>query len=190
MAAEYLAAMGAKIRERREELGMTQDEVAREMPGKVTGNRVSLWERGRHRPHDDSLEALARVLRVPVSYFMASAPDKGATPSPFGDGSAPALTRLEEALAAARREIAEARREGADTAVGFQALIDQQSDLLRRQSAILERIEGLVGTLPSDDPYANSLVESLRDDAPRDDRSPSAAEGSGRARRSRRPAAG
>src|SRR5690349_5848796 len=93
MAAEFLVAMGAKIRQRREELELTQEDVAREMRGRVTGSRVSLWERGKHRPHDDSLEELARVLRVPVSYFMAPEPDKTTTPMPFGADVPPAWAR-------------------------------------------------------------------------------------------------
>jgi transcriptional regulator with XRE-family HTH domain len=84
MAAEYLERMGARIRDRREELGLTQDDVARRMPGKITHNRISLWERGKNRPRDDALESLAGVLGVPVSYFMMSEPDKTKTPDLAG----------------------------------------------------------------------------------------------------------
>lgn len=102
MAAEYLERMGARIKARREELGLTQDEVAGKMPGKVNGQRISLWERGKNRPRDDALEALAGVLDVDVSYFMASEPTNGDTPDlmeiarPFGlEGS---TNRLEAKL--------------------------------------------------------------------------------------------
>lgn len=80
MAAEYVARIGERIRTRREELGLTQEEVARRLPGKVTGQRVSLWERGEHQPRADSLEAVAKALDVPVTYFLAAAPDKTETP--------------------------------------------------------------------------------------------------------------
>jgi transcriptional regulator with XRE-family HTH domain len=86
MAAEYLARMGERIRERREALGLSQEDVARAMPGKITGQRISLWERGLHRPRDDSLEALARALEVDVSYFMTPEPAKEETPDLLGVG--------------------------------------------------------------------------------------------------------
>jgi transcriptional regulator with XRE-family HTH domain len=84
MAAEYVARIGERIRTRREELGLTQEEVARRLPGKVTGQRVSLWERGEHQPRADSLEALAKALDVSVSYFLAAQPDKTQTPDLVG----------------------------------------------------------------------------------------------------------
>ena len=59
MAAEYLERMGARIRSRREELGMSRSEVARQMPGKTNEQAVYRWENGKNRPHDDTLEALA-----------------------------------------------------------------------------------------------------------------------------------
>ena len=93
MAAEFLATMGEKIRTRRIEKGLTQEDVARQMPGRVTGARVSLWERGKHRPHDDSLEALAQVLDVPVSYFMAPAPARRATTTTRGSWWGPGSRR-------------------------------------------------------------------------------------------------
>lgn len=97
MAAEYLERMGERIRQRREEFGLTQEELARQMPGQVTGARISLWERGKNRPRDDSLESLAKVLKVDVAYFMADEPDKSRTPDLFaiedGDKSMDAVIR-------------------------------------------------------------------------------------------------
>ena len=135
MAAEYLARMGERIRLKREERGLTQDDLAREMPGKVTGQRISLWERGMNRPRDDSLEALARILGVSVSYFMAPEPDKSETPDlslvkPDDDDR---LGRIEKRL------------EQLDISV------DHQNANLDRQSAILARIEAMIAVLPSPD---------------------------------------
>ena len=74
MAAEYLERMGARIRDRREELGLSRSEVARQMPGKTTENQIYRWEKGLHRPNDDALEALASVLGVTIAHFLADAP--------------------------------------------------------------------------------------------------------------------
>lgn len=77
MAAEYLERMGARMRERRESLDLSRDEVAKRMPGKTNGNAIYRWERGEHRPHPDTMEALAEVLEVEVSYFLAPEPQPG-----------------------------------------------------------------------------------------------------------------
>lgn len=79
MAAEYLERMGARIRARREELHLTQEDVARRFPGRTTGNQISRWERGANRPGDQQLEALAKVLDVPVAYFFAPPPTSNGT---------------------------------------------------------------------------------------------------------------
>jgi transcriptional regulator with XRE-family HTH domain len=82
MAAEHVRALGERIRLRREELGMTQDEVARQMKGTVDGQRISKWERGENRPRDESLEDLARVLQTTALALLAPTTD-APTPSPF-----------------------------------------------------------------------------------------------------------
>lgn len=74
MAAQYVANIGRRIRERRDELHLSQEDVARELPGKVSGNQVSRWERGLHRPNDAALEALAKALEVEVAYFLSDGP--------------------------------------------------------------------------------------------------------------------
>lgn len=81
MAAEHVERIGRRIRERREEIGLSQGDVARELPGKVDGNQVSRWERGLHRPQDETLEQLGRVLRVDPAYFMSDGPSRSASAS-------------------------------------------------------------------------------------------------------------
>lgn len=83
VAAEYLERLGERIRERREELRLTREEVARAMPGKTSGNQVYRWEKGLHQPGPENLQALAGVLRVEVSYFLVAAPAAG-TPDLMG----------------------------------------------------------------------------------------------------------
>lgn len=97
MAAEFVASMGARIRERREELGMTQHQLARALPGDVLHTQVSKWERGINRPRDDTLDAIAKALKVDVSYFMTSPPDKSETPNLLGAGASQ-LDRMEAKL--------------------------------------------------------------------------------------------
>ncbi|CAA9323818.1 MAG: hypothetical protein AVDCRST_MAG68-2119 [uncultured Gemmatimonadetes bacterium] len=77
MASQHAARIGARIRERREELHLTQSQLARQMPGSIDVNQVSRWERGVHKPHDDTLAELARILEVDISYFYGDEPAPG-----------------------------------------------------------------------------------------------------------------
>jgi transcriptional regulator with XRE-family HTH domain len=74
MAAEYLERQGRRIRERRDELGLSRDEVARRMGGKENGNSIYRWEKGRHEPSPDARERLATALGVDVAYFFSDDP--------------------------------------------------------------------------------------------------------------------
>src|SRR5438128_2135398 len=55
MAVEWVIQMGARIRERREALHLTQRELAALLPGNVGDQQVSKWERGVHKPGDATL---------------------------------------------------------------------------------------------------------------------------------------
>ncbi len=99
MAAEYVQRIGQRIKERRDEKHMTQLELARALPGTVGSDQVSRWERGLHKPSDETLEQIAEILDVPVVYFMTADPDKTETP----DLSRPAT--VEGALADILRDI-------------------------------------------------------------------------------------
>lgn len=130
MAAEHVKLLGERIRLRREHLKMTQEEVARAMPGKVSGARISLWERGENKPRDDSLEHLAVVLGTTVAELSLPTPEKSSTPEIFGD-HADRLARIE-------RKISEQLAEHAQK---VESLVTQQNDLLARQSKILMDLE-------------------------------------------------
>jgi transcriptional regulator with XRE-family HTH domain len=100
MAAQYVANIGRRIRERREELGLSQEDVARELPGKVSGNQVSRWERGLHRPNDPALEALGQALNVEVAYFLGDGPSTSADTAEDDSPPRPEqLDRIEAMLA-------------------------------------------------------------------------------------------
>jgi transcriptional regulator with XRE-family HTH domain len=77
VAAEYVVRMGRRIAQAREEAGMSQNDLARKLPGKVGAQMVSKWERGLHEPRSDTLEAIAGVLKRPVAYFMTDEPEPG-----------------------------------------------------------------------------------------------------------------
>jgi transcriptional regulator with XRE-family HTH domain len=105
---------------------MSQNDLARELPGKVGAQMVSKWERGLHEPRSDTLEAIARVLNRSIAYFMADEPQEG-TPNLLevlnGDGDRldEAISQLkllverqvlvERAVEGLAREIAELRRQ-------------------------------------------------------------------------------
>lgn len=58
-----------KIRIRRIALQLTIEELARRLDLK-SPSAVSLWEQGKRTPSTYSIGKLARVLDVPVSFFM------------------------------------------------------------------------------------------------------------------------
>jgi transcriptional regulator with XRE-family HTH domain len=83
--------IGARIRELREELGLTQRELADRLPGKTEGKDISRWENGKHRPSPDTLAAVADALGSTVADLHAGpAADReprGPTPDPFATKS-------------------------------------------------------------------------------------------------------
>lgn len=174
--AEYLERMGQRIRSRREELGMSRSDVARAMPGKTNENAIYRWEKGLHRPEDDALEALAGVLQVgSPGWFFADddATQRSATPNPFGgDDLASQFATLQQVMLGQLAEHAQ-----------------RVEELLARQSRLLERIEGLVLTLPTDE-QTDQLLRALADDDQQGGQASSEDVGDVRARRVRRRAAG
>lgn len=64
--------LGERMRERRLELGMSQEQLA-EILG-VTFQQVQKYERGVNRVAASRLQAIAAALQIPVSGFFESAP--------------------------------------------------------------------------------------------------------------------
>jgi transcriptional regulator with XRE-family HTH domain len=77
MASEHVKRMGARIKDRREELGLTQRQLADLVGGATDGNQVSKWERGANRPTDARLEKIADALQVEPAYFHTPPPVNG-----------------------------------------------------------------------------------------------------------------
>jgi transcriptional regulator with XRE-family HTH domain len=109
MAGELARQVGARIRARREELGLNQRELAEKI-GEVTVNnqRVSDWERGVNQPSSRYLEKVADALGVEVAYFYTKPTE---TPDVIGavsrsngnalsDGELELLLRIEAMLRA------------------------------------------------------------------------------------------
>lgn len=72
---------GRRVRQRREELGLSQRELAGEL---VTPSYISLLESGQRSPTLDLVLHLAEVIRLPLSELIgeAQAPDSAAAPAP------------------------------------------------------------------------------------------------------------
>lgn len=96
--AEQTALIGRRIAEGREAAGMTQAELAAEIPGKSDGTQVSKWERGVHRPSDKTLEHIARIVKRDYVWFLTPDREELETPDLFGAGEPTQLDRIENKL--------------------------------------------------------------------------------------------
>lgn len=74
--------IGRRIAEAREAAGLTQAELAAKIPGKSDGTQISKWERGVHRPGDDTLEQIAVALEKDVAWFLIKSDEAQATGAP------------------------------------------------------------------------------------------------------------
>lgn len=76
MAAEHTALIGRRIAEAREDADLTQAELAAKIPGKADGTQISKWERGIHRPGDDTLARIAEATGKPLAWFHTKPAEK------------------------------------------------------------------------------------------------------------------
>ena len=60
--------IGEKIKKRRKELGITQEELAERLS--VTYQQVQRYENGKNRLNVENIQVIADTLNVPVSYFF------------------------------------------------------------------------------------------------------------------------
>lgn len=77
MASEQAAQIGARLRERREELGLTRRQLSRRMEGLATENDLYRWESGLHKPQDDTLAAIATALDRDYAWAVGISPNGG-----------------------------------------------------------------------------------------------------------------
>lgn len=65
---------GYRLKERRKELGMTQQELAKK--SRVYGNSIGHYEAGRCEPTLDSARCLAQALEVSIDYLAGLTNEK------------------------------------------------------------------------------------------------------------------
>jgi transcriptional regulator with XRE-family HTH domain len=63
--------VGARVRSRRMAVGLTQDTLAKAVG--ITFQQIQKYEKGANRVGASRLQAIARILEMPVSYFFADA---------------------------------------------------------------------------------------------------------------------
>jgi len=81
MAGEQAKRIGARIAQRRVEMGLNQRELAARLPSDAVNNqRVSDWERGVHKPNEQYLEQLAEALDVDLAWFYETAESRQGSP--------------------------------------------------------------------------------------------------------------
>lgn len=99
MASEQAAKIGARLRARREELGLTRRHLAHQMDGLATENDLYRWESGKHRPQDDTLSAIAKALGRDYAWAMGLSTERAETPDLFAvPQDATQLDRIEAKL--------------------------------------------------------------------------------------------
>ena len=124
MALEHIEQRAARIKARRDELHLTQEEVADRMQDihrernpegpadKTRGQMVSDWERAANEPSSRKLELLAAALETTVAELSVNPPERsGPTPDPFAasqtgrpEGTAD-LAAFEQAAVARHSEV-------------------------------------------------------------------------------------
>lgn len=74
--AEQAHNVGERIRYEREKREWSKAELARQLPGVVSGNDIYRWESGKHMPRSDTLEGMAELFGISQADFHAGKPEK------------------------------------------------------------------------------------------------------------------
>ncbi len=119
--AEEAELIGGRIRELRENAGLTQRELAEKMEGHAEGKDISRWENGKHVPEASNLKALANALETTIADLRAGRladrrePKSASLEALSGPASeselAEELHRTNSELAEVRGELSEVRTE-------------------------------------------------------------------------------
>jgi Zn-dependent peptidase ImmA (M78 family)/transcriptional regulator with XRE-family HTH domain len=105
----------SRLIEARESRGLTQLALAEELTMR-TSSSISRWESGTQSPEPKALEALARALKLPVSFFLNPQPNHGEAPIFFRS-----MASTTQAL---RRKMNARLRWGQDIALSLQEWVD------------------------------------------------------------------
>jgi transcriptional regulator with XRE-family HTH domain len=163
VAGEMAQQIGQRIRVRRLALGLNQRELASLLNehlqgGAVDNQRVSDWERGVNKPSERYMQAMASVLERDLAWFYGREPVEE-TPDLLV--IAARADQVDGGFQEFRGHVAklEGRLDRIEDALGNTD--SGVLGLLTRQSQILERLEILVATLPSDE-TTQRLIDELR----------------------------
>lgn len=98
--AQQAKKVGDRIAYERDQKGWSKAEMARQMPGTVSGNDVYRWESGKHMPRSDTLDAIADLFGISQADLHAGAPDEdyGASGGGGDKRGATQLDRIEAKL--------------------------------------------------------------------------------------------
>lgn len=169
MGSEAAQRVGARIREARQEKRLSQKELGNFLPGIVGGDQVSKWERGEHRPHDDTLAALAKVLDVDLAFFLTPT-TKGPTPDLMGkapengvDRLAAIERKLDEILDLRNTTLAAINNRMTKIEDRFDEMIANQRELLDAARAVRE---AYLRATPPESQLAREAAEIPLPDAP------------------------
>lgn len=100
--------VGSRVRLRRMMLGMSQEKLGDHLG--ITFQQVQKYEKGTNRVGASRIQAIARVLSVPVAFFFENAPggSEGHEPVPLVDVNFDAatleITRLVQAMTSTQRQ--------------------------------------------------------------------------------------
>lgn len=141
--AEEAELIGGRMAELRNQLGLTQREVAEALPGSTQGSDISRWETGKHRPAQETLPHIAKVLKTTVADLHLGPMEKRKVPKglkkgegPFDSLSARDTNGTGEALAAIREQV-----------VGLGAEIEGAVGLLEQLAKDVRSVQGDLATL-------------------------------------------
>ena len=100
--------VGARVRLRRMMLGLSQEKLGEHLG--ITFQQIQKYEKGTNRVGASRLQAIARVLSVPVAFFFENAPGGGDGHEPMPavdvtfDAATLEITRLVQAMTATQRQ--------------------------------------------------------------------------------------
>ena len=123
MAALHRAELGQRIRERREALGLSQQELADEV-GVRWARTIARWEGGQSFPQDDNLERLPGALKMTSDELVGDLSNED-FPPPTRETD-PQIDQLRESLeqqnAQLRKQVASVQKDVAQIKTALQAL--------------------------------------------------------------------
>jgi transcriptional regulator with XRE-family HTH domain len=138
MATELSLRVGSRIRQRRQELGLMQRQVAERMASTAASyQHISDWERGVSKPSDRYLPELADALETSPAFFF----EEQETPEVIKRlGQTDGIHRLRHEIGAVRSHLGGEIGATRDEIGALRQILHSQQVLLERQQKIMERL--------------------------------------------------